>query len=295
MLHLPNEIVFAIGQCLDASSLFNSRLVCSQWSVALGPLLWFRISKKAWHHPRFPIKHDSAIYDASLNHCLSHVKFFEWHNNLSLTSKKVLTKTQPQIPTTRLAILLSMAPNLTVLSLRMESHGPDSSLFEAVRGLQHLKILKIDMPERDDLVPIETMFPLFARLDELRLEGYWYQREVDPQLPLLADEPLWRIKRLTIDLLDMPLLRRCPDLEHLRLLPPTLSLKGKMRAVWDTLALLLLESTSLKGLIFYSLSKKRCYCFKVQDPRRVNTLKPHRMLDTKGRRYWSTEEVVALL
>ncbi|KAF8938126.1 hypothetical protein BGZ47_008725 [Haplosporangium gracile] len=300
MIPIPNEVVFAIGQHLSRRSVLHSIMVCRQWSKALQPLLLSFIFKTAWHHPSFPIKYNliAGNGDSSLALDLRHVKLLEWHNNFSLTSQKVLATTGPQIPTARLGALMTMMPNLTILILRMETHGPDPALFERMCCLQNLKILNINMSAGQVAFPIEGMFPLFSRLTELCLKGSWYQYENEPPRCLLGEEAPWRMKRLTINLRDSSLIRRCPDLEQLRLLPQSASMSGRMRGLWSLLTELLSAPTSLKGLMLYSNSQGKWLSFIVRDPTGGKPGRPHRMLNTVAvnqKKWWSTEDVVAFL
>jgi hypothetical protein len=299
MSSLPNEVVFAIGEHLTRLSVLEAILVCRQWSEVLRPFLLSLIRKTAWHHPNFPIKHHWAVNidNSALASHLHHVKSLEWHNNFSLTSQKVLASTGPQIPAERFGTLLTMMPNLAILVLRMETHGPDLVFLEVIGSLQTLKKLKVDMPAGKVAIPIESMFPLFSRLEELHLEGTWYQRKpTTTPLVLAESEMSWRIKRLTIDLLDLSLIRNCPDLEHLRLLPRTESMAGRMRGVWNLLTELMLEPTSLKGLMLYSSKQHKCLAFKVCSGNKPG--RPHMMLNITAvnqKKWWSTEEVVTFL
>ncbi|KAF9545715.1 hypothetical protein EC957_010578 [Mortierella hygrophila] len=297
MAQLPNEIIIAIGRYLTRHSILNSVMVCRQWHQVLGPFLWSFIFKKAWHHPRFAIKFYSVSSDSSLAPYLRHVKLFEWHNNHSLISRRAISESQArdQIPTARLGLLISMMSNLDILLLRAESQGADSALFEAMRGLQHLRVLKINIHEGDeDLIPIESMFPLFSRLDELCLEGSWYRRENDPVLDLNATEK-WRMKRLTVSPQDAQLARHCPDLEHLRLLPRVLSMKRKMGALSNLMMWELLAPGGLKGLIVHARLMKRCFAFKVHDTDGVHSERPHKVLSPEKKTWWSSGDIVALL
>ncbi|KAG0291605.1 hypothetical protein BGZ96_005035 [Linnemannia gamsii] len=300
MPSLPNEVVFAIGEHLTKRSAFDAILVCRQWSEVLRSFLLSSIRKTAWHHSDFPIKYHCAtdINDPVLAFQLHHVKLLEWHNNISLTSRKVLSSTGCQIPTARLGTLLTMMPNLTVLLLRMEMHGPDPVFFEAISGLQTLKTLKANMPAGEVAIPIERMFPLFSRLDELHLEGTWYQHKTNtlPRLPGEGEKTPWRIKRLKIDLWDISLVRHCPDLEHLRLLPRTKSYAGRMRQAWDLLTELMSAPTNLRGLMLHSFKHQKCLSFKVCHGGKSG--RPHMMLNTTAvnqKKWWSTEDVIAFL
>ncbi|KAG0270941.1 hypothetical protein BGZ95_001342, partial [Linnemannia exigua] len=240
--------------------------------------------------------YNTALDDLSLGPICSHVKLLEWHNNPSLISKKVLTSPRLQISTEKLGSLLKRMPCLNILLLQMESDGPEPSLFASMCTLKNLKILKINMPKKYDAVPIETMFSLLSRLDELRLEESWYQHETDV-LSMLEEAP-WKMKRLTIDLRDMSLVRHCPHLEHLRIFPRTEPMAGRMRAVWNTLTVLLTRPTSLKGLMFYSSSQHKCLSFQVQNLSGGKSGRPHKMLNVNSankKKWFSTEDIVALL
>ncbi|KAF9900735.1 hypothetical protein EC991_006927 [Linnemannia zychae] len=195
---LPTEIIFAIGEYLTRPSVLSSIMVCRHWSEVLLPFVWSSIFKTTWHHRAFPIRFHTKIDDPRFDLCYHRVKLLEWYNNTALMSIKAVASPGTQMSTTKLASLITKMPNLNILSLHMESHGPEPSLFEAIRPLQNLKTLKINMPESYGTIPIETMFPLFARLDELHVEGSWYQPESDYFSNYKVES--WKVKRLTIGL-----------------------------------------------------------------------------------------------
>ncbi|KAG0270736.1 hypothetical protein BGZ95_001590 [Linnemannia exigua] len=295
---LPTEILLTIAQQLDRPSIFASLRVCRQWSIVLNPYIWTSIKKTDWHHPHFPIRKWTTSSDPTFNLCLQHLQSLEWENNESLIRTKTTLNPHRQIRSSRLAFFLSMTPNLTYLAIRMEFHGPDPRLFDAIRGLPRLKVLDLDLPVTWGRagVPIETMFPLFAQLEELHLGGSWYHHNTDMS-PIL-EKASWNIKKLTIDLLDISLLRNCPYLEHLRMLSYTRSTPSMRMAVSSTLTALLTKPTSLKGIMFYSSSKQSELGFSVYDSKMRRPHIPHKMLNdvaSNQKKWFTTEEVVDVL
>ncbi|KAF9097505.1 hypothetical protein BGX23_008583 [Mortierella sp. AD031] len=133
----------------------------------------------------------------------------EWHNNASLIRTKAIHQPRLQIRTSRLAHLLTMIPNLTVLTLRMELRGPDPCLFDAIRGLPNLKCLGINLPPNGHMVSTETKLPLFAQLEKLCLGGSWYYNGKNKWSYLPAGTS-WKIKRLMVDPM-LPLLGTVPS------------------------------------------------------------------------------------
>ncbi|KAK3845785.1 MAG: hypothetical protein J3R72DRAFT_487484 [Linnemannia gamsii] len=102
-------------------------------------------------------------------------------------------------------------PNLVVLDLRVNSFGLDATLFDALYSLTRLKKLSIDRPLFYEL-PIEYMFPLFERLDELEVEGFWSTRLAGPPPP---SEARWALTRLRITSREnLSLLWFCPNLRR---------------------------------------------------------------------------------
>ncbi|KAG0381244.1 hypothetical protein BGX24_000015 [Mortierella sp. AD032] len=102
-------------------------------------------------------------------------------------------------------------PNLVVLDLRVNSFGLDATLFDALYSMTRLKKLSIDRPLFYEL-PIEYMFPLFERLDELEVEGFWSTRLAGPPLP---SEARWALTRLRITSGEnLSLLWFCPNLRR---------------------------------------------------------------------------------
>ncbi|KAF9147013.1 hypothetical protein BG015_011408 [Linnemannia schmuckeri] len=294
---LPTEIVLTIARNLDRPSIFAALKVCRQWSVILGPFIWTSIRKMDWHHPSFPIEKCSISLDPTFNLCMNQLISLEWHNNASLIRTKATLYPRLQIRPSRLAYFLSMASKLTSLTLRMELHGPDPCLFDAIRGLSNLKTLDIDLPPTMNVlpIPIESMFPLFSRLEELHLQGSFYCCERDRRTPL-PDEASWAIKSLTIDPIDTSLTRHCPRLTRLELLQPMFSMKRKKRLMQLQVTRLIQAPSSLKVLKLFSLtSYGMTYEFRVHHSGGKPS-EPH-LLPGQPRaiRWWSTQDVVALL
>jgi hypothetical protein len=197
--------------------------------------------------------------------------------------------------TSDLASLLIKMPDLNILLLHMMSQGPDLALFEAMHTLKNLKTLRINMPAKNTAVPIETMFPLLANLDELRLEGSWYQHEADMH-GFLQGEP-WRMKRLAIQLRDISLVRHCPYLEHLRFLPSTRPMARITRVIKDIVAELLTKPTSLKTIMLYLPQSKKHRSFQIYSEG-GKPGHPHRSLNANvanTKKWFSTADIVGHL
>ncbi|KAG9072903.1 hypothetical protein KI688_000684 [Linnemannia hyalina] len=73
-------------------------------------------------------------------------------------------------------VILKFAPYLdrSTLFKALRVYHPDPSLFDSIRNLLHLKNLDIDLPAQPTQALLQTLFPLFARLDEPILDRYWY-------------------------------------------------------------------------------------------------------------------------
>ncbi|KAF9105928.1 hypothetical protein BGX29_011044 [Mortierella sp. GBA35] len=299
---IPAEIVLAFAQYLDKPSLFKALKVCRRWSEILGHLAWSSISKVTWHYPYFPIQQqgeNSYFDDSNLAPFLYCVKSLEWHSNQSLIPTEVVSEPQTQIPTTRLAHILGMTLNLTTLSLRMVDDNPDPSLFQSMCDLKHLKRLDISLPARPFQVPIETMFPLFVRLNELNIDGPWYVSNENNTNAVALSHPQpkerWSIRQLTIDSYNAALIQHCPDLEELRLFHPRFCTIAQEHASSEAISRKLQEPTaSLKTVEIYSALRAASYSFKVHDPSAVDPFTPYLLLCREPQEWWSTRSVAAL-
>ncbi|KAG9072899.1 hypothetical protein KI688_000680 [Linnemannia hyalina] len=242
MFELPPELVLAIGTLLDNRSLVACLRVSQDWHCAFLPLVWGTISKKSWTHYSFPLTtwtplssnlprtHPRAHSQARVHRYLQHVQSLTWHNNNALLRDKVITCPPSQMHLRQLSIVLQRTPNLTSLSLAMATHGIEgyiiSSILHLLQQLEHLVTLEVDIPRQGSVTPIEQHFPLFAKLEELKIPGDWYSGETIRTLETAAavtteNTTLWKLRRLEIDRIDISFFRQCPQLEHVTLSNPT--------------------------------------------------------------------------
>ncbi|KAG0006935.1 hypothetical protein BGZ65_001542 [Modicella reniformis] len=221
---IPSEVLARIGQFLDGPTFLSSLHVSRLWYGAIRHLLWESISKLQWHHPAFPLQLQQyrGNYNA-FEPQLFRTKYLEWYGNNAMTAEgsDVYRKTflpRRQLSTENLVQLLSLLPNLVSLTFHMNEPGPGIGLFPTIALLPNLRKLDIDATCSHSFNP-EDMFPLFSRLDELLLAGWWFnaahERRVDP-----IENP-WRMKRLIIRHVDISLVRYCPELRELVLTPIT--------------------------------------------------------------------------
>ncbi|KAG0217935.1 hypothetical protein BGX33_009097 [Mortierella sp. NVP41] len=120
-----------------------------------------------------------------------------------------------QMSASRLAWLVQRTPNLAILSLKRQDCGFAPVIYQALANLPNLRVLHINIPSNmsTPAIPIEHMFPLFSRLDELHLAGSWYRHEktIEPLSSSQKKAP-WRLKSLRCVCQDWALTRFCPNL-----------------------------------------------------------------------------------
>ena len=214
---IPTELLLALGQFLDGSSLVDCLQVCRQWHHTLQPLVWSTISEHQWHSKSFPIQPDvNSSRDIALLPHLSLIRQISWAENNIIATKKKGPKivVGRQLSATRLAWLLQRTPNLAILSLKRYCDGFAPVLYPALADLPNLRRLHIHVFFHKTQIPIENMFSLFSRLDDLHLGGSWYihEKSTEPLLPSKKATTPWRLRSLKCTRLDLALTRYCPDL-----------------------------------------------------------------------------------
>ncbi|KAF9124043.1 hypothetical protein BGW39_008504 [Mortierella sp. 14UC] len=199
--------------------------VCRRWYHALLPLVWSTVSVYQWHHPSFPIRPlVTPSKDPALLPYLSLIRHIFWADNILVSSTTPATKPLKtiarQMSASRFAWLLHNSPNLATLSLRRYCSGFDPVFYHAVAAMPNLKSLCIHAPSHKTRIPIEDMFPLFARLEELHIAGFWYNQEGltgSRFLNSIKTTP-WRLKKLKCNRPDWALALYCPDLTFFEIL-----------------------------------------------------------------------------
>ncbi|OAQ36771.1 hypothetical protein K457DRAFT_120090 [Linnemannia elongata AG-77] len=252
---LPTEIILAIVQRLDKPTTLASLRVCREWSIAIAPFVWTTITKSDWHHPNFPIKRSTSNReDQALHPCFQHLQSFEWHSNMYLVRSKGSPNLRRQILPSQIISFLTMAPNLTSLTLCTDLSDFPPSTIGTIRSLKSLNRLDLSLYSGYKWIDIETIFPLLARLEELCLKGTFYYHEKNTRDPLPGGE-FWKIKSLTVEPMDVHLARHCPELPHLDILPSSVSMKGRKGALWRRVSDMLQAPTSLVCLKLHSASR----------------------------------------
>ncbi|KAG0271451.1 hypothetical protein BGZ95_000730 [Linnemannia exigua] len=249
---IPTEILLTLGEQLDGPSLCVSLRVCRQWYYALYPLVWTKITKTNWCHPSFPI-YESTILSAPFNNkdeelkatrillFLRHTRHFEWkdvrvsrrHDNGGHDSDgtRILVN---RVPFPTLPPILCWMPNLTQFSLILPHSKPSNALLLSILdpvNLQNLKTLVLDFPSKYPKMRIERLYPLFSKLEELRIHGPWYcgpnpdsNSHVDTEATTVSADALvsnlMNLKRLAVDWVLDSFFKRCLTLEHLTIKYP---------------------------------------------------------------------------
>lgn len=207
---IPTELLLALGQFLDGPSLVNCLQVCRQWHHNLQSLVWSTISEHQWHSKSFPIQPDfNPSRDIGLLPHLPLIRQLSWAENNIITSKKKGSKivVGRQFSAARLTWLLQRTPNLAILSLRRYRGGFAPVFYRALADLPNLRRLHIHVVFHKTQIPMEDMFSLFSRLDELHLARSWYihEKSTEPLLPSEMATTPWRLKSLRCTRLDLAL------------------------------------------------------------------------------------------
>ena len=227
--HLPTELIVAIGHLLDGHSLITSLRVCHHWHNALIPVVWHSITQTQWQHPTFPIQQphgnrqpqsEQDPFTGQLPPTLFHVRQLEWVCNASESGDRFSSSGNRHNPltTATLARILDATPNLVSLSLQVWVLTPDLAFGHALQQLKRLRRLSYGV-HAFSTFPIEELFPLFSRLDELVISSRaWVNtgaEELDdtgaPLSPTTTTRDLWKLKKLDIVRGNLPVLRHCSD------------------------------------------------------------------------------------
>ncbi|KAF8939685.1 hypothetical protein BGZ58_008980 [Dissophora ornata] len=224
--HLPTEIVLAFGQYLDSCTLVTALQVCREWNGILQAYVWRAISKKQWHHLRFPLVHIQCLDTGDSRYLLPKLLFvrhIEWWSNRALTATPHMNRkafsARKQTTLQSLTQLLSKTPSLESLSLSTFIYSPYPSLdplVTAMMQLHQLKQLNIAVwSSPDESVALHKLFPVLSRLEELVLRGSWYK--VDDR-QITQDNEAWpRMRTLKIQRRAMMIVGNCINLTELDL------------------------------------------------------------------------------
>ncbi|KAF9147318.1 hypothetical protein BG015_011075 [Linnemannia schmuckeri] len=222
---LPTELIVAFGHLLDGHSLTTSLRVCHHWHNALIPVVWHSITKTQWQHPTFPIQQppskrqpqlEQDPYTGQLPPTLFHVRQLEWVCNTSESSDRFSYSGIRRNPltTATLARILDATPNLVSLSLQVWVMAPDLAFGHALQQLKRLRRLSYDVLARATF-PVEELFPVFSRLDELVVPSRaWVKtktEELDETESSLSSysQDSWKLRKLDIARGNLPILQHC--------------------------------------------------------------------------------------
>lgn len=234
MFDLLPEIIFEVGKLLDGPSLVACLQVAQAWHNTLYPLAWRTISHRHWIRGEFPLMYWVLLNNENGPHTkgqeqreakvlwgLLHTRSLTFHNVKTIQTKNPFS---PQrvlpVPATQFFLAIQNTPNLVHFSLAMVIQGPSddqlSLLFKLLGKMPMLEAVEIILSARTRLVAIEQLFPLFAKLKELKIAGRWYTGT--PTLGPVSDniEP-WKLQDLKIDRFDISFLPYCPALKELTL------------------------------------------------------------------------------
>ncbi|KAG9072881.1 hypothetical protein KI688_000662 [Linnemannia hyalina] len=226
---LPTELIVAIGHLLDGHSLVTSLRVCHHWHNALIPVVWHSITQTQWQHPAFPIQQprgqrqpqsEQDPFTGQLPPTLFQVRQLEWVCNASESGDRFSSSGNRPNPltTATLARILDAMPNLATLSLQVWVLTPDLAFGYALQKLKRLRRLSYDV-RTFSTFPIEELFLLFSRLDELVVSSRAWEKTRPEELndtgaslsPTTAAQDLWKLKKLGIARGNLPVLRHCSD------------------------------------------------------------------------------------
>jgi hypothetical protein len=150
------------------------------------------------------------------------------------------------------------APDLTHFSLAMTEFSPnDKYLWETLQILakmKHLTDLELDLSQPGRPKDIKDLFPLFAKLTNLRVRGDWYDG-ADTLDPFPNGATPWKLKNLYIDSISKSFFPYSQNLERVTL----------------ALSLTIYDSTDLSGF-------KNAIIMQLQQLPRLNTIVIHVMV-----------------
>ncbi|KAG0279900.1 hypothetical protein BGZ96_001774 [Linnemannia gamsii] len=234
MLDLLPEILFEIGKLLDGPTLVTCLQVALAWHNTLYPLAWRSISHRHWIRGEFPLMYWLPLSNENGPHTkvqkqreakilwgLQHTRSLTFHNVKTIQTKNPFS---PQrllpVPATQFFLAVQNTPNLVHFSLAMVIQGPSddqlSLLFKLLEKMPMLEAVEIILSARTHLVAIEQLFPLFAKLKELKIAGRWYTGT--PTLGPVSDNiKPWKLQDLKIDRFDISFLPYCPMVKDLTL------------------------------------------------------------------------------
>ncbi|KAG0380918.1 hypothetical protein BGX24_002994 [Mortierella sp. AD032] len=219
-LNIPTEILLKFGKQLDGPSfpICESTILSAPFNNKDEELKATKIVLSLRHTRHFEWK------DIRVSHCLK--KGARDPNGTQLLVN--------QVPFPILPPILCWMPSLTQLSLILPHSKPSDALLLSILdpvNLQNLKTLVLDFPSKYPKMSIERLYPLFCKLDELRIQGAWYcgpnpdsDSDVDPDAVTVLVEALdgnsMKLKRLVVDWVLDSFFKKCLNLEHLTIKHP---------------------------------------------------------------------------
>ncbi|KAK5828958.1 hypothetical protein F5H01DRAFT_360824 [Linnemannia elongata] len=230
---IPSEIIIAFGALLDGPSLVTCFQVCHQWLHVLQPLAWVMITRRQWYLDSFPLKAWTKLAppfymddEAKANQIFTdfcNTRSVEWYDVSAVRhggwrGPEYAPSYQSEINLSKLSIIFRSMIRLNRLNLTITSHRLyHNSVLDVLKvsNLPHLRYLRLFMSFNFSPLSIEELFPLFSRLDEIIIRGNWY-RELDPLRRRFPTNAPWRLKRFTIDHVQIQFfLKHCPSLEEM--------------------------------------------------------------------------------
>ncbi|KAK3819332.1 MAG: hypothetical protein JOS17DRAFT_805547 [Linnemannia elongata] len=182
-----------------------------------------------WQHPTFPIQQphserqsqsEQDPFTGQLPPTLFHVRQLEWVCNASESGDRFSSSGNRHNPltTATLARILDATPNLASLSLQVWVSTPDLAFGHALLNLKRLRQLSYGV-RTFPTFPIEELFPVFSRLNELVVSSRAWVKSRAEELddieaslsPNSTTQDLWKLKKLDIARGNLPVLRHCSD------------------------------------------------------------------------------------
>ncbi|KAG0380917.1 hypothetical protein BGX24_002993 [Mortierella sp. AD032] len=297
MTTIPTEIVIAIGKMLEGSCLYAGLQVCQEWKGILHPIAWATLNDQQWTHDSFPVKTTTKLLppfsseEEELNaekilSCLKLTRSFTWKDPAPQDRRVPFPPIHKWMPCLRhFSLTVFHAVNM-----------PTDDILKGIldpANMPDLRSVHLDLPPQRATIPIEGLYPIFSKLEELAFHGLGNEPSaiviplpIDGAFPPIAFNQPWNLKQLTVDRAVVPFLSSCTALEHLSIIPPIDSITWGWQAidVPSYCAILLNQLEQLSGLKSITLggnTRRSEWVFKVQGPMGPNALWT-RAMDLQG-------------
>lgn len=222
--HLPPEVLYLIGEFLNGKALSESLLVCKLWNEVMDRLKWVYIGPSQWRCCDFPLRMSPYFMTKTLkvnnsifklpflrseelekfSLSLQHTRYFEWSNDFDFI--------HPDF-----SVVFGYTKNLKSLSLSLcDPKILTHEEYDAINRLKHVKrlFLHFYISRKKELLPIERLFNVLSRSQELVIGGAWWC-DLDQKCSTAEEHHLeWKCEKIMIPIVLLPLTSNCPLLKE---------------------------------------------------------------------------------